>query len=94
MQFFCKTAHLRGLGLWPTPVAREGAKHRQTKSRTQRRTRHNYALNLALNLHQIMLDGVDHQIGSVRAAGLIQDVGAVLVDGALRDEEFVGYLLV
>ena len=46
------------------------------------------------NLHQPVLDGVDHEGGGVAASRFVHDVGAVLVDGALRDEELVGNLLI
>ena len=47
-----------------------------------------------LYLHKAVLDGVDDKVGSVLAPRLLEDVGAVLIHRALRDEELVGDLLV
>lgn len=48
----------------------------------------------ASELDQPVPNGIDHQRGRVAASGLFQNVGAVLVDRPLRDEEAVGDLLV
>ena len=42
----------------------------------------------------MILDGVNNKVGGVFAARLLEDVGTMLVYGALRDEEFVGNLMI
>ena len=47
-----------------------------------------------LYFDEAILDGIDNKVGGVFAARLLEDVGTMLVYGALRDEEFVGNLLI
>ena len=53
-----------------------------------------WALGPSRQLHDAVADGVDHQRRGVLAAGFLEDVGAVLVDRALGDEQLVGDLLI
>ena len=47
-----------------------------------------------LYFDEAILDGIDNKVGGVFAARLLEDVGTMLVYSALRDEEFVGNLLI
>ena len=47
-----------------------------------------------LNLNQMILYGVDHKIGGIFATRLLENIGTMLIHGALRDKELVGNLLV
>ena len=47
-----------------------------------------------LNLDEVVLYGIDHQVGGVFATRLLENIGTMLIHGALRDKELVGNLLV
>ena len=47
-----------------------------------------------LYFDEVILNGIHHQVGGILTPCLLEDVGTMLIYGALGDEEFVGNLLV
>ena len=42
----------------------------------------------------MILNSIHHKVGGILAPGLLENVGAMLVYGALGDEELIGNLLI
>ena len=47
-----------------------------------------------LQLHQMPADSIDHKAGGILTPRLFENIGAVGINRALRDKEFVGNLLI